>query len=91
MLGNYAHLIFVVGDDLSKFLLNVLRLGRLSTDTGQDSSGLVKLSLDNEVPWRFWEQEEASSKDDSWNQLDGNRDSVGAAVEAVLGGIIDAG
>ena len=90
VLGNDVHLIFVVGDDFGKFLLDVLGLGGLSADTGQDSSGFVELTLDNEVSWRLWEHEETSGEDDSWDQLDGHWDAVGAAVEAVLGSIVDA-
>ena len=91
VLGNDANLIFVVGNDLSQFLLNVLRLLGLSTDTRQDSGSFIKLSLDDEISGGLWEDEETSSKDDSRDQLDGNRDSVGAAVEAILGGVVDAG
>ena len=91
MLRNNAHLILVVGNDLSKLLLDVLRLCRLTTNARQDSCGLVKSSLDDKVSWRFWEQEETSGKDDSWDQLDGNRNSVGATIKAVLGGVVDAG
>jgi len=47
--------------------------------------------VDNEVSWRFWEQEESSCEDDGWDELDGNRDAVRAGIQSVLGCIVDAG
>jgi len=47
--------------------------------------------VDNEVSWRFWEQEESSCEDDGWDELDGNRDAVRAGIQSVLGGVVDAG
>jgi hypothetical protein len=91
MLRDDAHLILVVGNDFSKFLLDVLGLDGLSTDARQDVSSSVELSLDNEISRGLWEKEETSSENDSGNQLDRDWDSVRAAVETVLGGIGNTG
>jgi hypothetical protein len=81
----------VVGDNLSKFLLDVLGVLGLAADTGQDGSGLLELSLDDEVSWGFWEDEESSREDDGRDELDGDRDTIGARIQSVLGGVVDAG
>jgi hypothetical protein len=90
-LGDDAHLIFMVGNDLSQFLLDVLRVLGLAANTWQDSSCLLKLSVDDEVSGGFWEEEESSCEDDGWDELDGDRDAVRAGIQSVLGGIVDAG
>jgi hypothetical protein len=81
----------VVGDDFSKFLLDVLGVLGLAADTSQDSGCLLEFSVDDEVSWGFWEEEESSCEDDGWDELDGDRDAVGAGVQSVLGSIVDAG
>lgn len=80
----------MVGDDLSKLLLDVLRVLGLAADTREDSGGLPKLPVDDEVSWGFWEDEKSSCKDDGGNELDGDRDAVGAGIKSVLGSVVDA-
>ena len=81
----------MVGDNFSKLLLDVLRVNRLTTNSRQDTSSFVELTLDDKVSWRLWEEEETSGKDDSRNQLNSNRDSVRSRVHAVLGSVVDGG
>ena len=90
VLWDNAQFIFVIGDDLSEFLLDILGVHWLTTDTRQDACGLLEPSLDDEVSWRFREEKETSCKDSSWNELNGDRDTVGAAVEAVFGAVVNA-
>ena len=80
----------MVGNNLSKFLLDVLGVLGLAADTRQDGSGLLELSLDDEVSWGFWEDEEPSRENDGRDELDGDRDAVGARIQSVLGRVVDA-
>ena len=78
----------MVGNDLGKLFLDVLRLLWLVANAGQDLSSLFRLPLDNEVPWGFWKEEKTSAKDESGDELDGGWDSVGSAVYAVFGAVV---
>ena len=84
------HLVLVVGNDFSQFLLDVFGSLRLATKTGKDLGGLLEVALLDEVTWGFWEQQKTTTEDESPEDLDGNRDTVRSAVSSVLGSIVDA-
>lgn len=89
-LRNNGHLVLVVGDDLSELILNVLGIGRLATDASERIGGLVELALLDVETRRFGEESKTSGEDDGPEELDGDRDTVGASVTAVLGGVDNA-
>ena len=80
----------MVGDDLSELILNVLGIGRLATDASERIGGLVELALLDVETRRFGEESKTSGEDDGPEELDGDRDTVGASVTAVLGGVDNA-
>lgn len=84
-------LVFLVGDNLSEFGLDVDGVGGLATDTGQSVNGLWELALLDKVSRRVGEHHKTTSKDDSPGELDGDGDTVGASVGALLGSVDDAG
>lgn len=89
-LGDDGHLVLMVGDDLGKLVLDVLRVDRLATDAGQGLCGLVELALLDEETGRLREQGQTPTENESPKELDGDGDSVGASVTAVLGRVDDA-
>jgi len=80
----------VVGNDLSKLVLNEFRVDSLATNAGECLGGLVELSLLDEETGGVGEEEETNTKDDSPKKLDSDRDTVRARVAAALGGVNDA-
>lgn len=74
----------MVGNDLSKLLLNVVGVGRLTSNAGERiGSGIDSSPLD--IPsWGFGQKEETGTEDEGPEELNGNRNSVGAGVEPVL-------
>ncbi len=89
-LGDDAHLVLVVGHDLGQLELDVLGLLGLAAHAGEHGGGLFELTVDDEEAGRLGEDEETGGQDDGGDQLDGDGDPVRAAVEAVLGGVVDA-
>lgn len=75
-LGNNGHLILVVGNDLSKFILNVFRVEWLATNTAKGTGSFVELALLDPVTGRLGEQSKTSGQDDSPQELDCDRDTV---------------
>jgi len=90
VLGDDLHLVLVVGNDLSQFLLNVLRVTGLATDAGKRMGGPVELTTLDEVTRRFWESEKTTSQDQSPKNLNGNGNAVRSGSETLLGGVGDA-
>ncbi|KAG7847878.1 hypothetical protein KL941_002057 [Ogataea angusta] len=88
---NDALFVLVVGHDLGEFLLDVVGVDRLASESGEHLGGLVELALEDVVSRGFWEQEQSTSEDDGPDQLQSNRNSVGARVVSVLGAVVDAG
>lgn len=88
-LGDDGDLVLVVGNNLSKLVLDVVGVGTVASKAGQNTSGLVELALANEVTGGLGEEEQANGQDDGPKHLQTNRDSVGAAVLAILGTIVD--
>lgn len=85
-----GHLVLVVGNDLSEFILDVLGVDRLATDTTKRLSGLVELAFLDPVTGRFGEESKTGGKDDSPQELNGDWDAVRTSIAAVLGGIDNA-
>lgn len=75
-LRNDRKLIFVVGNNFSKLILDVFRLNGLSSNVAECLSSLVDLALLDEVTWRFGEEEETGPEDDGPEELDGDWDTV---------------
>ncbi|KAH3668419.1 hypothetical protein OGAPHI_002173 [Ogataea philodendri] len=86
-----ALFVFVVGHNLGQFLLDVVAVDGLSSESGKNLSSLVELALLDVVSWGVWEQEQTTSQDDSPKQLQTNRNSVGARVGSVLGTVVNTG
>ena len=80
----------MVGDNLSKLILDVLGVHGLTTDTGKSGGSLVKLALLDPESWRFRQKRKANSKNDGPEKLDGNGNSVRSSVTAFLGRVDDA-
>lgn len=89
-LGNNGHLVLVVGNDLSKLVLDVLRVDGLATDTAESGGSLVELSLLDVETRGLGEESKTGGEDDGPQELDGDRDTVRSSIAAVLGGVDDA-
>lgn len=89
-LGKDGHLVLVVGNDLSEFILDVFGINGLATNTGKSSGGLVELSLLDKVTGRVREDGKTTSEDNGPQELHGNRDTVRASILALLGSVDDA-
>jgi hypothetical protein len=89
-LRNNGHLILVVGNDLSKLVLDVLGVKRLTTDATKGRSSLVELALLDPVTGRFGEKSKTDSEDDSPKELNSDGDTVRSSVAAFLGGVDNA-
>jgi len=83
-------LILVVRDDLGKLILDVVGLDWLATNGSKSLGGLLELAVLDKVTWGLWEEEETGGEDDSPEELDGDWDSVGSGIIAVLCGVDDA-
>lgn len=75
-LGHDGHLVLVVRNDLSEFVLDVLGVDGLATHTRKSRCSLVELALLDEETRGVREQHETSSKDDSPEELDGDGNAV---------------
>lgn len=70
------HLILVVGNNLGEFLLDVVRVDGLATNAGKDCSSVDKVTLLDEVAGRLGKEEETDEKDQGWEELDSDGDTV---------------
>lgn len=77
-LGDNLHLVLVIGNDLSQFLLDIFGFNGLTANTGQHIGGLVQISLLHKVTRRFRQNEETSGENQGPCKLQRNRDAVGA-------------
>lgn len=62
---------------------------RLTTDVGQSGGGLLKLPFLDKVARRLWQNSEASTENQSPEELDRNRDTVRSSIETLLRGVDD--
>lgn len=77
----------MVGDDLGKLVLDVLRVDRLATDTAKGGGSLVELSLLDPETGGLGEESKADGEDDGPQELDGDGDTVGSSIATALGGV----
>ncbi|KFZ08750.1 hypothetical protein V501_05831 [Pseudogymnoascus sp. VKM F-4519 (FW-2642)] len=83
------HLVLVVGDDLGKFVLDVVGLNWLATNGRESLGGVFEPALLDVETGRLGQEEETGREDDGPQELHGNGDAVGSGVVAVLCGVDD--
>jgi hypothetical protein len=88
--GRDLALVFSVGDDLGKLLLDVGRVEGLASEAGEDAAGIFNATALDVEARGVGQEEEADGEDEGPRKLDGDGDAVRAGVGAVLGGIGDA-
>jgi hypothetical protein len=88
--GDHGTLVLLVGDDLGKLSLNVVRVTGLATESGQGVAGSLNVTTLDEVARRIGEEEETTTEDDTEDELDTDGDTVRASVVDVLGAVVDA-
>ena len=89
-LRNDLLLVFMVGNDLRQFVLDVVRIQWLASHGCQCERGFLELALFDEESRGFRQDEQASGENDGPEELHGDGDAVGAGVVAVLGRVDDA-
>lgn len=87
--GDELRFEFIVGDNFGEFLLDVLGIGGLTSDSRQGSSGIFDSSLFDKPSWRIGKEEETGTEDQSPSELNGDWDSVRRSVSSVLGSVDD--
>ena len=65
-----------IGDNLSKFHLDVIGIGRLTTEARQNHTSLGNAAALDEVTRRVGEEEQARSKNDTEEELDADGNTV---------------
>ena len=86
---NERPLVFLVGDDLSKFGFDVLRLRRLTTKLAQRSARLLNTSPLDEETWRVGEEQQTDAENQTPSELDGDWNAERSTVLAVLHSVVD--
>jgi hypothetical protein len=66
----------VIGDNLSKLVLDVFGVERLSADTAKSLSSLVELALLDPVAGRLRQESKTNGEDDSPEELYSDGDTV---------------
>ena len=89
--GDESTLVFLVGDNLGQFTLDVDGVLGLATDTSKSVHGSGDVALLDEVTGRVGEEEQTAAENQSPGELDGDGDAVGAGVGAALCGVDDNG
>lgn len=79
--------IFVIGDDLRKLILDILRINWLSTDGSKSLSSVLELSFLDKISWGFRKDEQTDAQYHCPQELNGYGNSVRSAIIAVLGSI----
>lgn len=90
VLGNDGHLVLVVGNNFSKFLLDVLRVAGLVANTSEHDGGLLDVALLDEVTRSLREEEKTHTEDQGPEHLETNWDAVRTGGGVVLGAVVDA-
>ena len=73
-------LVFLVGDNLSQFVLDIIRVDWVSTKSAESITGLLELTSLDEITWGIWESHQSTGKDKSPCELDGNWDTVVSGI-----------
>lgn len=89
--GDKLTLVLLVGDNLSKLDLDVLRVGVLTTETGQRVGGSSEVTLLDEVAGRVGKEEQTTGEDDSPDELNGDGNAVSTGIRPLLSSVDDAG
>lgn len=79
----------MVGNNFGQFGLNVLGIGRLSTEGAERFDGLLDLASLDVVPWRFGKAGNSDSQNQGPKELNPDWDTVCPRVKAILGGVTD--
>ena len=79
----------MVGNDFGEFLGDKLRVDWLTTNRCKSLSSLLMLALLDKVTRRLRQEGNATSEDESPQELDSHRDTVGTTVHAVLSSVDD--
>jgi len=87
---NQGALVLLVGNNLGKLGLDVLRVGWLTTQAAKSITSLLNATTLDEVTWGVWKEEKTDTKNKTEDELDTDWDTVRASVRAVLGGVVDA-
>lgn len=74
----------MIGNDLGKFVLDILRIDVLAAYRRQRPCRVLEFPLLDKVPGTFGEEKETGSKNESPEELNGNGDAIGARVISVL-------
>ena len=89
-MGDDLHLELVVGNDLGKLIPDILGIERLVAQAGEDDGGPVHLALLDEEAGGLREEEDTASKNEGPGHLETDGDTVRAAVDTVLGAVVNA-
>jgi hypothetical protein len=88
--GDHRTLVLLVGDDLGKLGLDVVRVTGLATESGQCVAGSLDITTLDEVTRRVGEEEETTTENNTEDELDGDGNAVRASVGDIFGTVVDA-
>ena len=88
--GDHSTLVLLVGNNLRKLSLDVVRVARLATESGQGIASSLNVTTLDEVARRVGKEEETTSKDNTEDELDTDGDAVRGSAFDVLGTVVDA-
>ena len=74
------HLILVVGNNFSEFVLDVVRVDCLATNASKSLGGICESPFLDIITRGFWEDEQSRGDNDGPQKLDGNGNSIRASV-----------
>lgn len=75
----------MVGNDLSQFFLDVLRVDGLTANPREGSRCVFQLPFLHVKPRRLWQEHQTNSKNQGPKELNGDRDPVASGIEPLLG------
>jgi hypothetical protein len=87
--GDDAALVFLIGNNLSNFGLDVFGVAGLAPESAKSVDGIVDTALLDEVTGGVREEQETSTENNSPDVLNANGDTVRSGVLAVLGTVDD--
>ena len=87
---DHLTLVLFVGNNFSKFDLDVFGIRGLSTESGESVGGSGEFSSLDEVAWGVGKEHQTDTKDESPSELDSNWNTVLTSVATILCGIDDA-
>lgn len=81
----------MIGDNLSKFVLDEIARDILPAKSRQGVRGTFKFPFADVEPWRLGKKRQATGENQCPYHLNGYRDPVGAAVGPVLSCVVNGG